>query len=51
MERRVRAHEEGRWVREAAAAYAAKHREPKRGEPRHREPGGGHQASPAGAAA
>jgi len=27
MERRVRAHEEGGWVREAAAAYAAKHGE------------------------
>jgi ring-1,2-phenylacetyl-CoA epoxidase subunit PaaA len=26
MEHRLRAHEEGRWVREAAAAYAAKHR-------------------------
>jgi ring-1,2-phenylacetyl-CoA epoxidase subunit PaaA len=26
MEHRVRAHEEGRWVREAAAAYAEKHR-------------------------
>ncbi len=25
MERRVAAHEEGRWVREAAAAYAEKH--------------------------
>jgi len=41
MERRVRAHSDGRWVREAAAAYAA----------RHREPGGMRQASPAGAAA
>jgi ring-1,2-phenylacetyl-CoA epoxidase subunit PaaA len=26
MEHKLRAHEEGRWVREAAAAYAAKHR-------------------------
>jgi ring-1,2-phenylacetyl-CoA epoxidase subunit PaaA len=25
MEHRVRAHEDGRWVREAALAYAAKH--------------------------
>ncbi len=33
MDRRVRAHAEGRWVREAAAAYAAKHRE--HGGPRH----------------
>jgi ring-1,2-phenylacetyl-CoA epoxidase subunit PaaA len=41
MERRARAHADGRWVREAAAAYAA----------RHREPGGVRQASPAGAAA
>jgi len=28
METRVHAHEEGRWVREAAAAYAAKHSDP-----------------------
>jgi ring-1,2-phenylacetyl-CoA epoxidase subunit PaaA len=41
MERRARAHADGRWVREAAAAYAA----------RHREPGGVREASPAGAAA
>jgi ring-1,2-phenylacetyl-CoA epoxidase subunit PaaA len=56
MERRVHAHAEGRWVREAAASYAAKHSEPKcgepgRGEPRQGEPGSGYQASPAGAAA
>ncbi|HXZ75465.1 MAG TPA: 1,2-phenylacetyl-CoA epoxidase subunit PaaA [Streptosporangiaceae bacterium] len=41
MERRVRAHDEGSWVREAAAAYAAKH-----GERR-----GVRQAGQAGAAA
>jgi len=51
MERRVRAHEEGRWVREAAAAYAAKHSAPMHREPKRREPGSGHGASPAGAAA
>jgi ring-1,2-phenylacetyl-CoA epoxidase subunit PaaA len=28
LEHRTRAHEQGRWVREAAAAYAAKRREP-----------------------
>ena len=41
MERRTRAHEEGRWVREAAVAHAAKHG----------ERSGAGQASRAGAAA
>jgi ring-1,2-phenylacetyl-CoA epoxidase subunit PaaA len=31
MERRVSAHEDGRWVREAAQAYAAKHQADKAG--------------------